>query len=602
MFHAAKVIRLVAALSVITAFGATGSAARPASPPAHPKLDPVLQQRASLGTGKSRVIVRLTPRASRVILKTVLQQLGGTSGRALSIINGQVISLPNAALKALAASPLVERISVDRAIGGSMERTNATTGASAIREVFDLNGAGIGVAIIDSGITSWHDDLGGAPEVAQRVDRFVDLVGSRDTAYDDYGHGTHVAGIVAGDGSDSGGARAGIAPRARLTVLKVLDGSGQGRVSDVIAALDYVVAHKDALNIRVANLSVMAPVYESYETDPLTLAAQRAVNAGIVVVAAAGNSGRSASGQTVYGAIGAPGNAPWVLTVGASSHMGTADRSDDSIAAFSSRGPAAGGYAAKPDLVASGVGIESLSAPESAFYISRAPFLLNGTVPTATLPYLSLSGTSMSAPVVSGTVALMLQANPALTPNQVKAILQYTAQVHPAYDMLTQGAGFLNARGAVELARYFADSEGRPFPSDPQWGKRLIWGNRVAQHGRLIANANAWRTSVTWGALTTLDGESIEWGAVDPIDGDAAAAPGTEGSWSTALLLNNVVWGMQCGGDDCGVSWNGDGVRGTSFETDDTVVWGMDNGFDDTVVWGMNCVATTCRPVIWSNR
>src|SRR4029450_10463246 len=152
-----------------------------------------------------------------------------------------------------------------------------------------------------------------------------------------------------------------------------------------------------------------------------------------------------------YAGITAPGNAPWVLTVGASSHMGTVDRADDTIAAFSSRGPAAIDYTAKPDLVAPGVGLESLTDPASWMYGAKSAYLLNGTVATSYLPYLSLSGTSMAAPVITGTVALMLQANPALTPNAVKAILQYTAQLYPGHDALTQGAGFLNAKGAVEL-------------------------------------------------------------------------------------------------------------------------------------------------------
>src|SRR5207237_5589922 len=187
-------------------------------------------------------------------------------------------------------------------------------------------------------------------------------------AYDDYGHGTHVAGIIAGNGFDSGGARSGIAPAARLVVIKALDGSGQGRISNVIAAFDYVVGHQRDLNIRVVNLSVAAGVYESYYSDPLTLAAKRAVDRGIVVVAAAGNAGRNRNGGTQYGAITAPGNAPWVLTVGASSTMGTIDRGDDTIAAFSSRGPTAVDRAAKPDVVAPGVGTESLSNPASSMY------------------------------------------------------------------------------------------------------------------------------------------------------------------------------------------------------------------------------------------
>src|SRR5438045_3758964 len=171
----------------------------------------------------------------------------------------------------------------------------------------------------------------------------------------------------------------------------------------MIAAFDYVVAHKSDFNIRVVNLSVATGVYESYDTDPLTVAARRVVDAGIVVVASAGNAGRNPQGYTQYAGITAPGNAPWVLTVGASSHMGTTDRADDTIAAFSSRGPSPVDHHAKPDLVAPGVGIESLSSPNSRLSESLSAYLLGGTVASAYPPYLSLSGTSMAAPVVTGT-------------------------------------------------------------------------------------------------------------------------------------------------------------------------------------------------------
>src|ERR1051325_6057780 len=128
-------------------------------------------------------------------------------------------------------------------------------------------------------------------------------------------------------------------------------------------------------------------------------------------------------------------------------------------------------------------------------YSTLAPYLLPGTVPTTYLPYLSLSGTSMATPVVSGTVALMLQANPSLTPNALKAILQYTSQVYPSWDPLTEGAGFLNTQGAVELARAFADPSS-PVTTAPMWGRRLIWGNRLYRGSGLASNANAWTPGV----------------------------------------------------------------------------------------------------------
>jgi serine protease AprX len=394
--------------------------------------------------------------------------------------------------------------------------------------------------------------------------------------YDDYGHGTHVAGIIAGSGLDSGGRRRGIAPGASLVIEKVLDATGGGFISNVIAAIDYAVANKDALHIRVINLSVAAGVYESYNTDPLTLAARRAVEAGIVVVSAAGNLGRSAAGAVAYGGVGAPGNAPWVLTVGAASPMGTSSRRDDRVAAFSSRGPGAIDFTAKPDLVAPGVGIESLTDPTTTLYRTKPGARLWGTVATATAPYLALSGTSMASPVVAGTIALMLQANPALTPNLVKAILHYTAEFKRPYNALTQGAGFLNARGAVELASSLAAgaTTARSRRGDPSaWSGHIIWGNHRIGSGVIDPAATAWRTDVVWGAAQTPEGQSITWGdacvdrACDAVAHDAAGANATWGTalragtfvWGTSQDDENVVWGSECGGADCrDLAWRED--------------------------------------------
>src|SRR6185312_1602267 len=603
-FIALATISIVGVLSQPT----TAQLGIPPPPPPGPpawlsKLDPGLQRRM-LSPGNSIVVVRAVNAAAVAPVASLIVQTGGSLGRPLGIINAWAASVPNIWMPVVAARPLVQHLSLDRLVLGAMERTGATIGVPAVREEFGYDGSGIGVAVIDSGVTAWHDDLADPATGTQRVSQFVDFVNGAVSAYDDYGHGTHVAGIIAGNGADSGGARTGIAPAAHLVVLKALDANGGGKISDVIAALDYVVNNKDAFNIRVVNLSMAAAVSESYNNDPLTLAAQRVAAAGIVVVAAAGNAGRDNSGHTQYGGIGAPGNAPWVLTVGASSHMGTADRSDDTIAAFSSRGPTLIDQAAKPDLVAPGVGIESLSDPDSAMYTSDSAYLLSGTVASPAQPYLSLTGTSMSAPVVAGTVALMLQANPALTPNAVKAILQYTAQPYAGYDALTEGAGFLNAFGAVQLARFFASSDSSA-PSSPDWSGGLVWGNQQVQGGQLRAAVNAWASDVAWGTANTANGQAVDWG-VTCTTGDCSSG-GTWQPWRSdstdGSTSQNVVWGSTCGGTDCRGTWSTSDsddavVWGTS--DDDGVVWGTSSD-GDGVVWGTSCNDPSCRPVVWGH-
>jgi hypothetical protein len=238
-------------------------------------------------------------------------------------------------------------------------------------------------------------------------------------------------------------------------------------------------------------------------------------------------------------------------------------------------------------------------------YASDSPYLLSGTVTSPALPYLSLSGTSMATPVVAGTVALMLQANPALTPSAVKAILQYTAQPYPGYDTLTQGAGFLNAMGAVQIAQFFAAS-GTTFPSSTQWpwGTRLVWGNQLVQGGQLRAAVNAWSTDVTWGAPTASGGQYVEWGVICPTN-DCT----TDGTWqpwrndtSAASGSQNVVWGSSCGGADCQGTWSTSSDDGVVWGTSDNdgVVWGTSD--DDGVVWGTSCSDPSCQPVIWTNQ
>ena len=517
--------------------------------------------------------------------------------RKLGIINGYVVDLPNGLLKLFAAHPSVFRIHYDRPAAKFDSRTSLTVGAAAVNQSMGLTGAGIGVAVIDSGVTTWHDDLTSRsnaqyPYGDQRVSAFVDFVNGALTPYDDNGHGTHVAGLIAGNGYDSNGQKGGVAPDANLVSLKVLDANGAGTISNVIAALEWVLANHATYNIRVVNLSVGAAIRESYWTDPLTLAAKAVVDAGVVVVSAAGNFGRNAAGLPQYGGINAPGNAPWVLTVGASSTNGTIARLDDTMASFSSRGPTYLDWSAKPDLVAPGVGLVSLADASSTFYSTNAEYLVSGSILTAFQPYLSLSGTSMAAPIVSGTVALMLQANPSLTPNAVKALLQYTAQINDASDPLAEGAGFLNTFGAVRLAGYYANAQpGQPYPVQQMWGKRIIWGNHLLTGGVVLPDANAWSTTTTWGAAMASNGDNIVWGTAG--DGDNIV-------WGTSADGDNIVWGTALDGDNIvwGTAGDGDNIVWGTFADGDNIVWGtaLDG---DNIVWGTDCGSADCDNVVW---
>jgi serine protease AprX len=261
-------------------------------------IDDALATRAKRA-GWSRVIVTLKPGAEA---SGVISKLGGRFGRKLQLINGMAAELPNGVIKRLAAHPAVARLDFDRPTTPHMSHVANIVGARYARRAYGYDGAGIGVAVVDSGVTGWHDDLtynGSNPDVRvvgnQRVAAFVDFVNGRTVPYDDYGHGTHVSGIVAGNGHDSRGQGAGIAPASHLVSLKVLDHLGRGLTSDVIAAIEFAVKNRTLYNIRIINLSVGAAVSASYNDDPLTLAAKRAVDAGIVVVTAAGNQGRTSS-------------------------------------------------------------------------------------------------------------------------------------------------------------------------------------------------------------------------------------------------------------------------------------------------------------------
>jgi subtilisin family serine protease len=571
--------RFTLLLSAVLVLAVVSSAA---AAPGYRKLDPELNRRAGQLSGTTQIILRLAPGAN---LPPQLQQY--VRGSRLTSINGLVLQLPNALLPTVDSLPQVVSAHQDRPAWAADYLSTRTTGANVVQQAYGFTGRGIGVAVIDSGITTWHDDLvptsgGSYPYGNQRVSKFVDLVNGQTTPYDDHGHGSHVAGIILGNGADSLGRQVGIAPEASLVSLKVLDAQGKGTISAIIAAFDWVGANAQAYNIRVVNLSVGAAVSQSYLIDPLALAAKRLTDLGIVVVAAAGNLGENAAGQKQYGGILAPGNAPWVLTVGASSTQGTTRRQDDTVADFSSLGPTRGDYLAKPDIVAPGYGVISLAVPGSTLYHSDAQYLVAGRVQMGYQPYLSLSGTSMATPQVSGAVALMLQANPKLTPNLVKAILQYTAQAYSPYDALQQGAGFLDVLSAVRLAHFYAvNGANSRMPVQSTWSQHIIWGNHLISGGYLNPLANAWATSTVWGAAIA-NSDNVVWGTLcgrscDNIDWGVADASGANIVWGVGAA-DNIVWGV--GADNA------------------NIVWGV-NAASANIVWGVDCGGNNCTNVVW---
>lgn len=425
-------------------------------------------------TGQAdRISVVIQPNPAAVTrLDLLIRNLGGTITRTLKKLNLRVVDVPANAVEALAKSNDVRYISPNRQ-AASLGHINVTTGTDEIRvqtstllgglvtttTVFD--GSGIGIAVIDSGIDSNHqafrNQLGVSRVIASR-----DFTGEGSTT-DTYGHGTHVASLAAGNEQISNGAYTGIASNANIINLRVLNSGGAGNTSGLLAALDWVMTYHSLYNIRVVNLSIGTPAIDSYLDDPLCRAVRQLTDAGIVVIAAAGNNGKSVNGQKVYGQIHSPGNESSAITVGAANTFGSDSRSDDTITSYSSRGPTrsfwldVNGVAhydnlVKPDLVAPGNRIVGAAAFEN-YLLSVHPELnaANESIPSRRMMY--LSGSSMASPIVTGTVALMLQANPSLTPSLVKAILMYTAQPLLGANTLEQGAGELNVEGAMRLAK-----------------------------------------------------------------------------------------------------------------------------------------------------
>lgn len=372
-------------------------------------------------------------------------------------------------------------------------------------------GAGVTIAVVDSGVWREHRDFPAGLLVA-----WADFVegDDADARRDPYGHGTAVAGVLS---STRAGLR-GVAPEAGIVSARVLGDDGVGRTSAAIAALAWIVEESDETGVRVVNLSVGAPPRESFTLDPLAQAAEGAIEAGLVVVASAGNFGRS-DGEEVFGGVVSPATHPGVITVGAADPGGTAVRGDDTVAGWSSRGPTLWDGLGKPDLVAPGVALPLAGRPAS-FLWKALPGARLDVADGVTLngaPWLVASGTSFAAPIVSGVVARMLEVNPDLSPVEIKAILELTATQLDA-DPLAAGAGLLDAAGAVRLAAWWADPGDPvawPDPVDVIEGEDATWGLGILWDGFAPGSRDlSWLNGGGIRAAGDLAGSGILWDGV----------------------------------------------------------------------------------------
>jgi serine protease AprX len=348
-----------------------------------------------------------------------------------------------------------------------------------------LQGKGVTIAVVDSGIYKIKD-------LGKRVRANANFNAAYHDAADRYGHGTFVAGIVAGSGSQSGNKYMGVAPRADILNVRVSDDNGMSTESDVVNALQWVLDNKARYNIRVVNLSLNSSVAQPYHTSPLCAAVEILWFNGIVVVAAAGNNGTA----TLF----PPANDPFVITVGATDDKGTLTASDDAVATFSAYGIAESGFA-KPDLVAPGRNIIGL-LPENDKLNMSAARIANRIDKT----YFKMSGTSVSAPMVSGAVALLLQDEPNLTPDQVKFRLMATANKNwPGYNAATAGAGYLDIYAAV----YGTTTQSA---NNDIVASQLLWtGDDPVTWGSVNWNSVNWN-SVNWNSVNW---NSVNWNSVN---------------------------------------------------------------------------------------
>jgi serine protease AprX len=467
-----------------------------ASPRVQPELLNLAVQKPD---SKLSIIVQKLVRDGSV--EQAVARLGGRITKDLSIINAFAACVPARAVHTLATTAGVRWISMDAVVGqssaalpiDSANLQNAYVKAVQADRLWNvlpnmLQGTDVGVAVVDSGINNNLSDFKTATWV-NRIQVQARFNSNTSTTQDQYGHGTHVAGILGGDGDRSNGAYIGVAPNVNLIDVKISDDQGVATASDVVAGLQWILNNRGRYNIRVVNMSLNSSVPQSYHVDPLDAAVEVLWFNRIVVVVSAGNNGSSA--------LLPPANDPFVITVGATDDRGTASISDDTIAPFSAYGTTQDGFA-KPDLVAPGTNIVSLLSRSSARLAQEHPAnVVDGD-------YFRMSGTSMAAPMVAGVAALLLQDEPNLNPDQVKYRLMNTATrsttAWPAYSTARAGAGYLNAFAAVNGTTTATANTGTV-------ASHMLWTG---------TNPPCW-DSVNWSSVnwSSVNWSSVNWSSVN---------------------------------------------------------------------------------------
>jgi serine protease AprX len=462
---------------------------------------------------KVQAIAQFKPAFSEKKARALVRKHGGSVTGRVPLIHGLAIKVTAKEAAALQRERGVIAVTLNgkvKAQGANAGRLNTnypkTIRADRLWER-GFTGSGVGVAVIDSGVAGDIVDFRGADGRSRVVANVVTSPGAK-KAGDGLGHGTHVAGIIAGNSLNRSpydplyGDYVGVAPDANLVVVKASDEQGNSTVLDVINGIQFVVDHKDDFNIRVLNLSLASDAAQSYKYDPLDAAVEYAWQKGIVVVAASGNRG-SDRDAVQY----APGNDPFVISVGGSDETGNSGKG--SRAYWSSAGRTQDGFA-KPEVMAPGAHIVSTLAPNSAFQYLCPTCVVGGA-------YFKAGGTSMAAPVVAGAVALLLQAKPYLTPDQVKAALMATDK-----PVLGSGsAGNIDLEAAAGLGYVGAANSG------------LVPNTLIQALNRSNVDISRWTRS-SWSAAAgalSADWARSSWSCVGCGSLGAAIDP-TRSSWS----------------------------------------------------------------------